>query len=270
MGILVVGMFASTIATMGSEFNVLAGILTNDLYKRIFRPDASDEQLVKVGKIATVLAGGLIILMATIVASLKGFNLFDIMLKAFGALLPATALPILMGFFWKRISARGALYGLIAGAITGTAFVLINVGLVDANSARFVSHPELQYWLKQGWDSGVILLNSGVTILVMYLASLRYPSAANERERADSYFKDLETHILVETAETTSKARLSNAQVVAVATLLFGLLVTVIGVLLAFQPGYKTAPIMNTTTGLFLSLVGITIYVKEHRDKRRG
>ncbi len=269
MGILVVGMFASTIATMGSEFNVLAGILTNDLYKRIFRPDATDQQLVKAGKIATVLAGGLIILMATIVASLKGFNLFDIMLKAFGALLPATALPILMGFFWKRISARGALYGLIAGALTGTALVLINVGLVDANSARFATHPGLQYWLKQGWDSGAILLNSGMTILVMYLASIRYPSALSERERSDSYFRDLETQILAGLNETTAKARLSNAQVVAVATLLFGILVTVIGVVLAFQPGHTDAPIMNLATGLFLSLVGVAIYLKEHRDKQR-
>ncbi len=269
MGILVVGMFASTIATMGSEFNVLAGILTNDLYKRIFRPNASDQQLVRVGKIATVVAGGLIILMATIVASLKGFNLFDIMLKSFGALLPATALPILMGFFWKRISARGALYGLIAGAVTGTSLMLVNAGLVDANASRFATDPGLQYWLKQGWDSGAILLNSVVTILVMYLASLRYPGSSEERKTADSYFKDLETRVSVETAESSAKATLSNGQVVAVATLLFGILVIVIGASLALHGGYKGAPAMNVATGLFLSSVGITIYVKEHREKRK-
>lgn len=269
MGILVVGMFASTIATMGSEFNVLAGILTNDLYKRIFNPDADDQQLVRIGKIATVIAGGLIILMATIVASLRGFNLFDIMLKSFGALLPATALPILIGFFWKRISARGALYGLVVGAITGTALVLINAALVDANASRFVSDPTLQYWLKQGWDSGAILLNSAVTILVMYLASLRYPGSSEERKTANSYFKDLDTHVLTEAAEPASKARLSNGQVVAVATLLFGILVIAVGASIALHGGYKTAPAMNIGTGIFLSLLGIMIYVREHREKTR-
>ncbi len=269
MGILVVGMFASTIATMGSEFNVLAGILTNDLYKRIFKPDASDRQLVKVGKIATIVAGGLIILMATIVANLKGFNLFDIMLKSFGALLPATALPILMGFFWKRISARGALYGLIAGAITGTVLVIINALLMDANASRFASDPTLQYWLKQGWDSGAILFNSGVTILAMYFASLRYPGSTEERKTAESYFKDLDTNIVVDAADSVIETKLSNGQIVAVATLLFGALVIVIGALLALHGGYNTAPAMNIGTGVFLSLIGIAIYIKEHRDKRK-
>ncbi len=267
MGILVVGMFASTIATMGSEFNVLAGILTNDLYKRIFRPNASDQQLVRVGKIATLVAGGLIILTAIIVSSLKGFNLFDIMLKSFGALLPATALPILMGFFWKKISARGALYGLIAGAIAGTALVIVNAGLVDANASRFAIDPGLQYWLTQGWDSGAILFNSAVTIVIMYLASLRYPGSSEERETADGYFKDLGAHVFAETVDPTAKATLSNGQVVAVATFLFGILVIAIGSSLALHGGYKSAPVMNIGTGLLLSLVGITIYVREHREK---
>lgn len=264
MGILVVGMFASTIATMGSEFNVLAGILTNDLYRRVFRPSATDKQLVRAGKIATSVVGGLIILTATMVATLRGFNLFDIMLKAFGALLPATALPILLGFFWKRISARGALYGLIAGAITGTSLILVNVALIDSNTAKFATHPELQYWLKQGWNSAAVLVNSAVTILVMYLASLRHKSSPEEQERADGYFKDLATPIVVDNAEVAIKARLSNAQVVAIATFLFGLLVIGIGIALAVQGGHEMAFIMNMATGLFLSLLGGAIYVREH------
>ena len=77
-------------------------------------------------------SGCLVILIAIVLSVLQGFNIFDIMFKAFGALLPATALPILAGFFWKKISARGAMTGLIVGAISGVSLVVLNIALVNA------------------------------------------------------------------------------------------------------------------------------------------
>jgi len=268
MGILVVGMFASTIACMGSEFNVLAGILTNDLYKRVFNPNASDRQLVYVGKVTTVIVGFFVTVIAILIGSLRGFNLFDIMLKSFGALLPATALPILVGFFWKRITARGALYGLIVGATVGILQVVINALLLGANAARMAGDPLLTYWLKQGWNSIAILFDCIVTILAMYFASLRHKASFEERQRAESYFNDLNTRMALELEKAVPNARLSNAQVIAVATFLFGLLIIGIGIAIILGHGRGLAILMNVGTGLFLLLVGSLIYFKEQHGNR--
>jgi Na+/proline symporter len=262
MGMLVAGMFASTLSTMGSEFNVLAGILTNDLYKRLFRPDATDRDLVKVGRISTMAIGGLVIIIAIILSVLQGFNIFDIMFKAFGALLPATALPILAGFFWKRISARGAMTGLIAGAITGVSLVVLNVSLVSAYSIEMKSNPELQYWLKQGWDSSAILLNILVTLAAMFIGSLVKKQSVDEQRRVETYFTELDTPVLASAAHPTAVATGSDLKVMGVTTLLFGGLMSLTGFLILLSSGSTTGISVNLATGGAFLLCGILIYVK--------
>lgn len=262
MGMLVAGMFASTLSTMGSEFNVLAGILTNDLYKRLFRPNATDADLVKVGRISTVAIGGMVILIAILLSVLQGLNIFDIMFKAFGALLPATALPILAGFFWKRISARGALTGLIVGAISGVALVLVNIALVNAYAAELASDPELQYWLRQGWDSCAILLNIAVTLTAMFVGSLVKKQDDDERKRVDMYFQELDTPVNATASNPVSVATGSDLKVMGVTMLLFGALMSVTGFLILLASGTSFSISVNLATGAAFLLFGILIYVR--------
>ncbi len=262
MGMLVAGMFASTLSTMGSEFNVLAGILTNDLYKRLFRPNATDRDLVRVGRFSTLAIGGLVILIAIILSVLQGFNIFDIMFKAFGALLPATALPILAGFFWKRISARGAMTGLIVGAISGVALVLLNIFLVNLYAADMKSNPELQYWLKQGWDSCAILINILVTLAAMFVGSIVRKQDPDEQERVERYFKDLDTPVNATAAHPAAVATGADLKVMGVTTLLFGGLMSITGVLILLSSGSAFSISINLATGGAFLLFGLLVYVR--------
>lgn len=262
MGMLVAGMFASTISTMGSEFNVLAGILTNDLYKRIFKPNASEKELVIVGRIATIIIGLLIIAMSILITVLKGLNIFDIMLKAFGALMPATALPIFVGFFWKRITARGAMTGLVVGAITGIGLVIANVYLLSIYSSQFQSDLSLQYWLKQGWDSVAILINIVATLLAMYIGSVFNKPSEEEQKRVLQYFKDLVTPISIEEIGSASTSYHSNIQVMGIGTMLFGLLMLIVGVLQLGVAGETFSITLNIGTGSAVSLFGLILFKK--------
>ena len=199
MGVMVAGMFSATLSTMGSEFNVLAGIITTDFYKRILRPKASEKELIIIGRITTIIIGAMIVLIAIMISFLHEYSLFDIMMKAFGAILPATALPILLGMFWKKINVRGALTGLIVGAISGTTLIIINVYLVNHFSPQFDSNPELKYWLKQGWDAYSIIFNVCITILALYLGSIFKKESIEENQHIDAYFKDLKTLLRIMT-----------------------------------------------------------------------
>lgn len=260
MGMLVAGMFASTLSTMGSEFNVLSGILTNDLYKRMFRPHATEKDLVLVGRISTLLVGGLIIAVAILLSVVKGLNIFDIMFKAFGALFPATALPILAGFFWKRITARGAITGLVAGAIAGIALIVINMSLVASYGAEMQNDPALQYWLKQGWDAAALLLTVAITLAAMFLGSRRKLQTEQERARVDAYFTDLATPVVASSAHRVPVTTGQDRKVMGGTMLLFGILMCCTALLVLITSGETFPLVVNLVTGCGFLLVGLLVY----------
>jgi len=262
MGMLVAGMFASTLATMGSEFNVLSGILTNDLYKRLFRPQATERDLVLVGRLTTFLIGVVVIGVAMFLSVVQGLNIFDIMFKAFGALFPATALPILAGFFWKRITARGAITGLVAGAISGISLVIVNLSLVSSFGAEMQANPDVQYWLKQGWDAAALLVTITVTLAAMFLGSSQRSLSQTERTRVEAYFNDLETPVVASPEEPLTVATGADLRVMGVTMVLFGGLMACTGLLIVFSTGDTFSLAVNVLTGGGFLLVGTLIYLK--------
>lgn len=262
MGMLVAGMFASTISTMGSEFNVLAGILTNDLYKRLIKPNASEKELVIVGRLATIVIGILIIGMSILLTILKGLNIFDIMLKAFGALMPATALPIFVGFFWRKITARGALTGLITGAISGIGLVFLNLYVTGLYQQEMISDMSIQYWLRQGWDSIAILVNIVITLAAMYIGSVINRPSSDENGRVEEYFTGLATPIQAETGTDTTASYRSNLQVMGIGTILFGALMILVGSLQWVAAHDMTSILLNIGTGGVVALIGGAIHLR--------
>ncbi len=267
MGVLVAGMFSATLSTMGSEFNVLAGIMTTDFYKRIVRPKASERELIIVGRIATIIIGVMIVLIAILISFFQEYSLFDIMMKAFGALLPATALPILFGMLWKKITVRGALSGLIAGAIAGISLIIINVYLVNHFSPQFESDPELQYWLKQGWDAYSIIFNVLITIAAMYIGSIFDKPSPEETQKNDAYFKDLDTPIESQGEIDLLAAKISNFKVIGVTSSLFGVLIIIIVLAMLIFSGPMEGIMITLGTGIFLFLLGVGLYLISLKKK---
>jgi len=263
MGVMVVGMFSATLATMGSELNVLAGILTNDVYKSVVKPKATEKELLVVGRITTALMGILIVLVAMLISLLQSYNLFDLMMKAFGAILPATTLPILAGLFWKRINVKGALLGLVVGAISGVLLVIINVFLVQEYQAEMNTNPSLQYWLKQGWDGVSILVNVVVTIGAMYLGSRLFRTSDEEGRKIDRFFGDLAVPITVQL--NTKSASISNFKVIGISTALFGILLALagIGIKLFNEDTEKYG--VTILIGVLLVLLGLVIYLFSYK-----
>ena len=57
LGMMLAAMFSATMSSLNSEYNVMAGVITNDIYKRLVRPDASPEHLLWAGRGFTVAIG---------------------------------------------------------------------------------------------------------------------------------------------------------------------------------------------------------------------
>ena len=95
VGLLVSGIFAATMSSMDSGLNKNAGIFIKNFYQPVLRPHATDRQLLRAGKLTTIVLGSFVILVAWQLSKLKGLSLFDMMVR-FGSLVsvPITVVPV--------------------------------------------------------------------------------------------------------------------------------------------------------------------------------
>lgn len=115
-GLVIVVLIAVLVGTIGSSLNALSTVFTTDIYVKKINPAASNQQIIKVGRI-TVLAGCLFaILMAIAIDSIKGLNLFDVFQAVLGFIAPPLAVVFLLAVFWKRTTRRAINFTLSIGS----------------------------------------------------------------------------------------------------------------------------------------------------------
>lgn len=234
MGFVLSAVISSTMSTLGSEFNTLSGVLTRDFYKKKIKPNLSEKEEVFMGRTFTVVIGALTVLLAILFNSLKGFNLMDIMFRIFSAFGPAIMVPLVFGLLFKRFNARGALWGVVAGSLTGVLLVVVNFFLVQIYVEEMKLNPHLDFWLRSGWNSAATVLSIGATILGMWLGTASRPTTAGEKARRDEFFADLGRPFLFEERE---KKALSPFRIIGFMLMTFGLAIAVISffILLDYQ-----------------------------------
>jgi solute:Na+ symporter, SSS family len=116
-GVVVGGLLAALMSSLASLFNSSATLFTVDFYKK-YRPIATEKQLVKVGRWATVVVTILGVLWIPVMKSL-GQVLYQYLQDVQSLLAPGIASVFLLGVFWKRASAAGGLWGMIVGFSLG-------------------------------------------------------------------------------------------------------------------------------------------------------
>ncbi len=111
LGIMVASLLAAYISTMDTHLNWGASYLVHDLYKRFFKPEASEKHYVLVARIVTTV---LMILAASTMFLLEtARDSFNLMLSI-GA---GTGLIYLMRWFWWRINAWSEIAAMISSFI---------------------------------------------------------------------------------------------------------------------------------------------------------
>lgn len=116
-GLVVCGILAALMSSLASLFNSSAMLFTIDFYKR-FKPETPEKKLVVIGQIATVVIVILGILWIPIMRSV-GDVLYNYLQDVQSVLSPGIAAAFLLGVCWKRTSAKGGMWGMLAGIIIG-------------------------------------------------------------------------------------------------------------------------------------------------------
>ena len=112
-GFLYAALLAAIMSTISSQLLVSSSSLTEDFYRLFFRRNASDKELVTVGRLA-VLAVGLV---AAIIAGDPNSEVLGLVANAWAGFGAAFGPLIILSLTWDRMSGTGAVAGLVTGAV---------------------------------------------------------------------------------------------------------------------------------------------------------
>ena len=101
-------------STLSCQLLVCSSALTEDLYKAFLRKNASQKELVWVGRFM-VLA---IAVLAIVLASNPDSKVLGLVAYAWAGFGAAFGPLIILSLFWKRMTLNGAIVGIIVGAVT--------------------------------------------------------------------------------------------------------------------------------------------------------
>lgn len=113
-GLAFAALTAAIVASLAGKANSISTIFTLDIYKKFFKIEATEKQLVIVGRIAIVIS----MIIAMVISPFMGIDKkggFQYIQEYTGFLSPGIFAIFVLGFFWKRTTARAAL---VAALIT--------------------------------------------------------------------------------------------------------------------------------------------------------
>jgi sodium/proline symporter len=143
-GILLSAIIAASMSTADSQLLVASSSFTADIYKPLIRKKASDKEVLWVGR-AVVLV---VAVVAYFIASSKGDGaqaIMSLVENAWAGFGSAFGPVIILSLFWRRFTYKGALAGVISGA------------LVDVLWLAFLSGPTGIYELIPGFAVGAVV-----------------------------------------------------------------------------------------------------------------
>ena len=115
-GLLLAAIIAASMSTADSQLLVAASSFASDLYKPIIRKKASNKEMLWVSRIIVMV----IAIIAFFIASSKGKAaqaIMDLVSNAWGIFGAAFGPAVLLSLFWKRFTYKGAVAGIISGAV---------------------------------------------------------------------------------------------------------------------------------------------------------
>ena len=124
-GLIAGSLLAALMSSLSSVFNSCSTLFTIDIYKKL-KPDTSEKKLVRIGRIATcvvVLSG---ILWIPFMKTISG-ELYTYLQSVQAYIAPPIAAVFLLGIFWQKINAQGALVALIGGFSVGLLRLILEI-----------------------------------------------------------------------------------------------------------------------------------------------
>jgi SSS family solute:Na+ symporter len=113
LGLGLTALLASFMSGMAGNVTAFNSVFTFDIYQAYIKKGASDQHYLTVGKLTTIV--GIILSVGTAYLAQQFNNIMDFLQLVFGFVNAPLFATFFLGMFWKRTTANGAFWGLIAG-----------------------------------------------------------------------------------------------------------------------------------------------------------
>jgi SSS family solute:Na+ symporter len=124
-GVMIAAMLAALMSSLSAVFNSSSTIFTMDFYKK-YKPQASEKELVNVGRVATVIMIALSLFWIPYIDRVSS-QLWIYLQSVQAYVSPPIAAVFLFGLFWKRINGLGAIASLLVGFVLGALRFILEV-----------------------------------------------------------------------------------------------------------------------------------------------
>lgn len=115
-GLVAGGLMAALMSSLASVFNSCSTIFTIDIYKKL-KPQKSEKELLRVGKIATGIIVVLGIIWIPIMEKIGGGVMYQYLQNVQSYIAPPVTAVFLLGIIWKRVNSQAAITTLLAGLV---------------------------------------------------------------------------------------------------------------------------------------------------------
>ncbi|AER66076.1 Na+/solute symporter [Thermovirga lienii DSM 17291] len=119
-GLVVAAYMAAVLSTADSCLMGAVAIFTNDFYRKLINPNASDKDLMRINRLAVFILGSLAIGLAYKIPTVIDLVMYAYTFGAAGLFFPMLAL-----LFWKRATAAGAFWSILLGGGSAIAWSLM-------------------------------------------------------------------------------------------------------------------------------------------------
>ncbi len=126
-GFLLAAILAAIMSTIDSQLLICSSAITEDFYRKFFRREASEKELVMVGRVSVLL----IAILAVWIAQDPDSKVLALVSYAWAGFGSGFGPVVLFSLLWRNMTRNGALAGMLTGAITVVVWKELSGGLFD-------------------------------------------------------------------------------------------------------------------------------------------
>ncbi|GGZ34343.1 solute:sodium symporter (SSS) family transporter [Echinicola pacifica] len=128
-GLVMAVLIAALVSTIDSALNALSTVFTMDIYVKKYRPAASQQQIIRMGRVVTILGAIIAVFITLAIDSIQGLNLFDVFQSILGFIAPPMSVVFLFGVLWKKTTTKAAnsilLFGTLLSLTIGVGYLWV-------------------------------------------------------------------------------------------------------------------------------------------------
>ncbi len=133
-GLIMAGLIGAILSSIDSLVNSASTLVTFDLYKKYINPEATDRQLLPLGRwVIAILIGGSAVLALATYDPTGGGNFFLRVSSQAGHFTPGLVVAFALGMFWRRAAAAGSFWSIVLGPVFS--LLVVKVYAIAASSS---------------------------------------------------------------------------------------------------------------------------------------